>query len=83
MPLAVNRFTAFSPEHLVLLGLFLTVLVVLVVAGRRYGDSAGFRRAFAVAIPVFTVPMQVLQLLPGDFGLGTSLPLQYCHRRVR
>jgi hypothetical integral membrane protein (TIGR02206 family) len=78
MPLVVNRFHAFTPEHYVLLGLFLTVFVALVVVGRRYGDHERFRRVFAIAIPCFTVPMQVLQLLPGDFDLGTSLPLQYC-----
>jgi hypothetical integral membrane protein (TIGR02206 family) len=37
-----------------------------------------FRRGFAVLIPCFTVPMQVLQLLPGDYDLGSSLPLQLC-----
>jgi hypothetical integral membrane protein (TIGR02206 family) len=78
MPFVVNRFHAFSPEHFVLIALFLVVFAVLVAAGRRYGDNERFRRVFAIAIPVFTVPMQVLQLLPGDFELGTSLPLQYC-----
>jgi len=78
MPLVVNRFEAFSPEHYVLIGLFLVVLVALVMLGRAYGDNQRFRRAFAVTIPCFTVPMQVMQLLPGDFDKGTSLPLQYC-----
>ena len=78
MPLVVNRFHAFSGEHLILIGLFLAVFVALVVIGRRRGDVERFRRVFAITIPVFTVPMQVLQLLPGDFDLGTSLPLQYC-----
>jgi hypothetical integral membrane protein (TIGR02206 family) len=78
MPLVVNRFHAFSTEHLVLIGLFLVVFAALVVLGRRRGDDVRLRRAFAITIPVFTVPMQVLQLLPGDFDLGTSLPLQYC-----
>ena len=78
MPLVVNRFEAFSPEHFVLIGIFLAVFAALVALGRRYGDHEGFRRTFALVIPCFTVPMQVLQLLPGDFDLGTSLPLQYC-----
>ncbi|MFL6021813.1 MAG: TIGR02206 family membrane protein [Marmoricola sp.] len=78
MPLVVNRFHAFSPEHFVLIGLFLAVFVALVAVGRARGDDPRFRRAFAITIPVFTVPMQVLQLLPGDFDLGTSLPLQHC-----
>ena len=41
----------------------------------------------ALAIPCFTVPIQIFQLTPGDFDLGTSLPLQLCdfalgHRRL-
>lgn len=78
MPLAVNRFDAFSPEHYALIGLCLVVLVVMVALGRGHGDHPRFRRAFAITIVCFTVPMQVLQLLPGDFDRGTSLPLQYC-----
>jgi hypothetical integral membrane protein (TIGR02206 family) len=78
MPLVTDRFQSFSGEHLILIGLFLTVFVGLVVLGRTAGDNERFRRVFAVAIPCFTVPMQVMQLLPGDFDRGTSLPLQYC-----
>ena len=78
MPLVINRFEAFSGEHLILIGLFLTVFVGLVLLGRASGDNERFRRVFAVAIPCFTLPMQVMQLLPGDFDRGTSLPLQYC-----
>lgn len=36
------------------------------------------RRGFALLIPVFTVPLQVQQWLPGEFDLETSLPLQIC-----
>jgi len=78
MPLVTNRFQSFSTEHLILLGLFLVVFAALVVIGRSRGDNERFRRVFAIAIPCFTVPMQVMQLLPGDFDRGTSLPLQYC-----
>lgn len=74
-----TRFQAFSPEHYLLIGLCLIGCVVMVLLARRLrGHDAAFRRSFAIVIPVFTVPMQVLQLLPGDFGLGTSLPLQVC-----
>jgi hypothetical integral membrane protein (TIGR02206 family) len=75
------RFQAFSSEHFVLLGLFVLGCVGFAVLGRRLRDSpleAVFRRTFAVAIPLFTLPLQVLQLLPGDFTMGTSLPLQVC-----
>lgn len=78
MPLATDRFQTFGSEHLLLIGLFLAVLGGLVVLGRAHGDSVRFRRASAIAIPCFTLPMQAQQLLPSTFGLGTSLPLQYC-----
>ncbi|MFL6158170.1 MAG: TIGR02206 family membrane protein [Marmoricola sp.] len=78
MPLLSTRFHTFGAEHLILIAMFLLVLVALVVVGRTRGDSVVLRRALAVVIPCFTVPMQVQQLLPSDFGLGTSLPLQYC-----
>jgi hypothetical integral membrane protein (TIGR02206 family) len=77
----VTRFQAFSPEHLALVGGFLLVAVVVGLVGRMLRDSPGevrFRRGFAVLVPCFTVPMQVLQLVPGDFDLGGSLPLQLC-----
>src|SRR5436309_2650867 len=77
----MHRFQAFSTEHFVMLGVFVVGCVVIGYAGRwlrgRPAEPA-FRRGFGVLIPVFTVPLQVLQLLPGDFGMGTSLPLQVC-----
>lgn len=79
--LVADGFTSFTVEHLGLLGLLLVGAVLLGWLGRHWRDGAGeerFRRGFAIAIPVFTVPMQVLQLLPGDFTMGTSLPLQLC-----
>jgi len=79
--LVAEEFEAFTPEHELLLGLLVAGAVVLGLVGRRQQGSPAelrFRQTFAVVIPVFTVPFQVLQLLPGDFTLGTSLPLQVC-----
>ena len=76
--LASGRFESFTLEHAVLVTLFLVVLVGLVVLGRTRGDDVRFRRGFALTIPCFTLPMQVIQLLPGEYDAGTSLPLQYC-----
>lgn len=73
-----ERFQAFGPEHVGLIALFLVVFVGVVTLGRRRGDDERFRTVFAVVITCFTVPMQVAQLLPSDFDLGTSLPFQYC-----
>jgi hypothetical integral membrane protein (TIGR02206 family) len=72
------RFQSFSGQHYVLLALFVVVFVLLVMHGRRHGDDERFRRGFALLILCFTIPLQILQLLPDDFSLGTSLPLQYC-----
>jgi hypothetical integral membrane protein (TIGR02206 family) len=79
-PLA-TRFEAFTMEHLALVAGFLLVCVALAALGRAHGGTAGevrFRRGFALLIPCFTLPMQVLQLLPGDYDIATSLPLQLC-----
>jgi hypothetical integral membrane protein (TIGR02206 family) len=76
-----TRFEPFTGEHLALVVGFLGVCVGLALLGRvQRGTPAElrFRRGFALLIPCFTVPMQVLQLLPGDFDLETSLPLQLC-----
>ncbi len=76
-----TRFEAFTLEHLGLVVGFLVVCVALAMVGRAHrGTDAElrFRRGFALLIPCFTVPLQVAQLLPGDYDIGTSLPLQLC-----
>src|SRR5689334_6848397 len=80
VPLA-TRFEAFTVEHLGLVVGFLAVCVALALLGRAHRGTEAevrFRRAFALVIPCFTVPMQVLQLLPADYDIDTSLPLQLC-----
>ena len=79
-PLAEHAFQAFTAHHAVLLALLVVGAVALGRCGVRHrgSDDLAFRRGFALLIPVLTVPFQLLQLLPGDFTLGTSLPLQVC-----
>lgn len=80
-PLATDRFQLFTLEHFALIAGFLVVAVVFAVIGRSHRGTERevvFRRGFAIAIPCLTVPMQVLQLLPGDYDAGKSLPLQLC-----
>lgn len=74
-------FQDFSLEHYGLIVGFLVVSVLMVLIGRRHAGNPAevrFRRGFALLIVCFTVPLQVLQLLPGDYDLQTSLPLQLC-----
>ena len=80
-PLVADGFPVLGTEHVALIALFLVGCVGFGVLGRRLrsrGAEPSFRRGLAAAIVAFTVPMQVLQLLPGDSRLGTSLPLQVC-----
>jgi hypothetical integral membrane protein (TIGR02206 family) len=78
--LAAERFETFGGQHLALLGLFVAGLVAVVLVGRarRRLPARGFDRAFAVAVVCVAVSTQVFQLTPGDFDLGSSLPLQLC-----
>lgn len=76
-----TTFTTFGPTHLLMLAVFVAGCVALAWVGRRQRDTSSqvrFSRGFAVAIPLFTVPMQILQFLPGEWNLRTSLPLQIC-----
>jgi len=54
------------------------VAVVLLGRSQRGADPTTFRRGFAVAVACVAVPSQAFQLTPGDFDLGSSLPLQLC-----
>lgn len=79
--LAAGEFQNYGPSHLGALVAFALGVVVVIWIGRRQRETAGaqtFSQMFAVAICVFTVPLQVSQLLPSDWSLSTSLPLQLC-----
>jgi hypothetical integral membrane protein (TIGR02206 family) len=79
--LAADGFQAFTPQHFLLIGIFLAGAVGLVVLGRslrRSGRAGPFDRMFAVAVVAVTVPSQLYQLAPWDFSLSSSLPLALC-----
>ena len=81
VPLAAGGFQSFTPQHFLLIGIFLAVAVALVVVGRsrpNQGPGDRFDRGFAVVIVVVVVPSQLFQLTPWDFSLGSSLPLSLC-----
>src|SRR5690348_4220511 len=89
MPLiAAGRFVAYGPSHWAVLGVFAIGCAVLVALGRGQrapepgeapGEQAkGFGRAYALAILFVMVGTQVHTLLPAEWRIGGSLPLQLC-----
>jgi hypothetical integral membrane protein (TIGR02206 family) len=78
---ADDTFQSFTPTHFLIIGLFLVGCVGVVVRGRGHRgttEERQWRRAFAIAIVVFAVPMQIYQITPSDWDLETSLPIQLC-----
>jgi hypothetical integral membrane protein (TIGR02206 family) len=79
--IAADGFASFSGQHFLILGLFLLGIPLVVRLGRRQrGTDAEetTRRVMAVGVVVAAVPIQIYQLLPADWDLGTSLPLALC-----
>lgn len=78
---AATEFTTFGTSHWVMLALFVAGIPLAVALGRavRGTDRETLVcRLFAVAIPCLTVPLQVVDFLPGNYSLHTTLPLQLC-----
>ncbi len=64
-----------------MLAVFVLGIWPVVAFGRRVrGTPAEMRvsRIYAVLIPCFTIPLQVIDFLPGNYDLQTTLPLQLC-----
>jgi hypothetical integral membrane protein (TIGR02206 family) len=76
-PLAAARFESYGPSHLAALAVCVAGVAVIVLLGHR-ATSKGVNRAFAIAILLVTIPLQVLQLLPDEWNPRTSLPFQLC-----
>lgn len=79
--IVASEFVAYGPSHLIVLAIFVVGVFALIALGRRQRDSPSavqFSRVFACAIVAVTVPLQILQFLPGEWNLRTSLPLQIC-----
>jgi hypothetical integral membrane protein (TIGR02206 family) len=75
---AADRFESFSGQHFLILGLFLLGAVGIVWLGRRqrgHPSEELTRRIMAIGVLLGAVPVQIYQLLPVDWDLGTSLPL--------
>jgi hypothetical integral membrane protein (TIGR02206 family) len=75
------RFHSVTGQHFAILALFAIGCPVVIWLGRRQRGSvteARSRRLFAGAILVVAIPLQILQFLPADWDLGTSLPFALC-----
>lgn len=79
--LASSDFTTFGTQHWIALVVFLAGIIPIVVAGRRLRGTdraVVVSRCFAVALPVFTIPLQMVDFLPENYDFDTTLPLQLC-----
>jgi len=79
--LAASEFVPFGASHGVVVAVLVAVAVALVGLGRaQRGTPAQYRtsRVFAVVFGVFLLPLQLFWMLPSQWGIGHSLPLQLC-----
>jgi len=77
IPIQADRFETYGTSHLTVLAICAVGIVAIVLFGRR-AQGRDVNRAFAVAILLVTIPLQILQLLPEEWNPRTSLPLQLC-----
>lgn len=74
------EFTPFGTSHLVAVLVLLLGAAGLVVLGRRReaDPEDRFGKAFAVAMLLTTVPLQILYFTPAYWSLERTLPIQLC-----
>lgn len=78
---AYATFQAFGASHLAMLAVFVIGIPLVVLLGRRVRGTPyeqRVSRGYALAVPAITVPLQVIDFLPGQYDLHTTLPLQLC-----
>ena len=76
-----GRFETLGASHLAVWGLFVVGVVLMVLLGRRVRGTeraVAVSRLFALSIPALLVPLQVVDLLPGNYDVRTTLPVQLC-----
>lgn len=79
--LVAEEFVTFGSTHVATLGVFAAGAVIVITIGRTSRDQSGvprFSKVLAVLVPAVTIPMQIYQLLPGQWDFDASLPLQLC-----
>jgi hypothetical integral membrane protein (TIGR02206 family) len=76
-----HPFHPYGPSHWAILALVLVGALVLAWVGRRYRDTESAwtgARVFVVLILAFQIPIQIYYLLPPQWDLDNSLPIQVC-----
>ncbi len=77
----MDGFPTFGTQHLVMLGVFVAGVPLAARWGRAVRGTAAQRRTcrvLAVGVAAVLVPLQLLDFLPGQYDLATTLPLQLC-----
>jgi hypothetical integral membrane protein (TIGR02206 family) len=78
---AARQFEAFGWSHSAVVALLAVLLGALVIVGRRYRSTSVERRLsrmLAVVFAGFLIPVEGYYLLPWQWGIKYSLPLQLC-----
>ncbi len=73
-----DGFRSFSDQHYQLLVLFVVGAVAVVALGRSAWGGRRTSRVLAVLLAVAALTGQAYQLTPGDFEVGSSLPVNLC-----
>ncbi|MCO1575999.1 TIGR02206 family membrane protein [Crossiella sp. SN42] len=79
MTLLAGEFAPYGASHWGAIAVFAAGAAVLILLGRGLDTEESrlrFSRALALVLLVLHLPMQLYVLLPEQFGLGHSLPLQ-------
>lgn len=79
--LAAGEFELLGTSHKVMIAVFFLGIWPVVLIGRRHRGTdraMRFSRVVAIAIPMFTLPLQVIDFTPGEYDFQTTLPLQLC-----
>lgn len=79
--LAASEFEPFGLSHGVVVVVLAVVAAALVVIGRAQRGTPAERRtsrSFALVFAAFLLPLQTFWMLPSQWGVSHSLPLQLC-----
>ncbi len=77
----LTRFHAFTPMHFLAVTVCFAAMAAASVLGRRWRGTPReerFRRGWGIAVLAYSILTSIWWVLPGNWDLGTSLPLHLC-----